>query len=376
MKRFIRYLAQLLCIATLLSLLAIQPAAAYPSISGECACLYLPQKDCFLYEKNADRRHPMASTTKIMTALVALEHTQPTDEVIVSPLAVGIEGSSIYLKAGEKQTMENLLYALLLESANDAAAAIAIHIAGSIEAFADLMNKQAADLHLSDTHFTNPHGLYDPEHYTTAKDLSRITAAAMDNELFCTIVATKNKTILTDNGKTARSLSNHNRLLRSYEDCVGVKTGFTKNSGRCLVSAAKRNGMLLIAVSLDAPDDWRDHTAMLDYGFSQYEGRVLDACQGLSLPIPVVGGKQDTVTISARNAPTAVVKVGSPPLDMTVEVNRFAVAPIRRGDVLGVVRYTQDGETVLCVPLLADEAIEKTPVKLSLWDKIKSIWNR
>lgn len=376
MSRFVRLATLLLGAALLSATFSVPSAAAYPGVSGECACLYLPALERVVYEKNATRRHPMASTTKIMTALVALENTSPTDEVIIAPEAAGIEGSSIYLKAGEHQTMENLLYALLLESANDAAAAIAIHTAGSIAAFADMMNARAAELGLIDTHFTNPHGLSDPEHYTTALDLARITAAAMENETFRAIVSTKHKVITTDGGAGARSLSNHNRLLRSYEDCVGVKTGFTKISGRCLVSAAERDGMLLIAVTLDAPDDWRDHTAMLDYGFSQYEGRILDDCKGLSLTVPVVGGTASEVTVSTRTTPTVVVEHGSPELALSFEVNRFAAAPVRRGDVLGLVRYTQNGKTVATIPLLADQSVKKITVHESLWDKFKNIWNR
>ncbi|MBQ8350988.1 MAG: D-alanyl-D-alanine carboxypeptidase [Clostridia bacterium] len=376
MTRFLRLSFAACLLSFLLSILTIPSAAKYPSISGECGCAYIPALDKMVYDKNATRRHPMASTTKIMTALVALERTRPSDEVVVSPKAVGIEGSSIYLKAGEHQTMENLLYALLLESANDAAAAIAIHTAGSIEAFADMMNTHAAELELADTHFTNPHGLSDEQHYTTALDLARIAAAAMENETFYKIVSTKQKTITSSDGTISRSLSNHNRLLRSYADCVGVKTGFTKKSGRCLVSAAERNGMLLIAVTLDAPDDWHDHVAMLDYGFSQYEGRVLSDCLDLSFTMPVVGGTSSEITVSARSAPAVVVEQGSPALTMSVELNRFAVAPVRRGDVLGLVRYTQNEKTVATVPLLADHSIEKIQTNETLWDKIKNIWNK
>lgn len=375
MPRLIRFLALALGLLVLLPTFPVS-AAEYPSVSGECACVYLPALDCLVYDKNANRRHPMASTTKIMTALVALENSRPEEEVIVAAEAAGIEGSSIYLQAGEVQTMENLLYALLLESANDAAAAIAIHVAGSIDGFAALMNTRAQTLGLRDTHFTNPHGLAAPQHYTTAYDLARITAAAMENEAFFRIVSTKNKMICAADGSKPRSLSNHNKLLRSYDDCVGVKTGFTKISGRCLVSAAERDGMLLIAVTLDAPDDWRDHTAMLDYGFSRYEGRVLNDCQGTVFSLPVIGGTLPAVSISARSTPVVVVEKDGKEIKAQLEMNRFAAAPIRRGDVLGVIRYTKSGETIATLPLLAEHAVAKAPVHETLWDKIKSIWNR
>lgn len=373
-SRFSRYFVFPLFLFLWLITLMLPSAASYPSVSGECACLYIPALDQFVYEKNANYRHPMASTTKIMTALVALEKTELQEKITIAPAAAGIEGSSIYLKAGEVQTAENLLYAILLESANDAAAAMAIHIAGSIDGFAELMNERAAALGLTDTHFTNPHGLAAPTHYTTAADLARIAAAAMENETFRTIVATKKKVISTDDGKTARTLSNHNRLLSSYEDCIGVKTGFTKASGRCLVSAAEKNGMLLIAVTLDAPDDWHDHAAMLNYGFSQYGAYTLKDCQKLSFSVPVVGGTAEEVTLSAGRAPTVILEKNAEPPLLTWEINHFAVAPIRRGDVLGLARYTQNGKTIATVPLLADTSVAPIPRKHTIWDKIKNIW--
>ena len=374
--KLVRFLICLLAIISLMAVLVFPAAASTATVSGECACLYLPQIDAFLYQKNADRRHPMASTTKIMTALVILEECDPYEEVMVSSDAVGVEGSSIYLKCGERHTVENLLYALLLASANDAAAALAVHAAGSIDAFADLMNEKAASLSLADTHFTNPHGLYDEEHYTTAYDLARITAAAMEDPTFCRIVATKSKVITTEDGETTRTLQNHNKLLRAYEDCVGVKTGFTKLSGRCLVSAAERNGMRLVAVTLDAPDDWRDHATLLDYGFSLYEGYVLDAGREITFDVPVINGERESVTLSAKNSVSIVLPKGAQEPTLTVEINRFAVAPVRKGQVLGLARYTNgEGKTVALIPLLANEGVASIPQKENLLDKIKHLLN-
>ena len=173
----------------------ILPISAVRKVSGECACLYLPQNKLFIYEKEASERRGMASTTKIITALVVLENCRLNDLVKIPSEAVGIEGSSVYLKADSVFTVESLLYALLLASANDAAAALAIHTAGSIEKFADLMNERVASLGATDTHLTNPHGLTDPQHYTTAADLAIITAAALKNEAFAEIVSTKSKVI-------------------------------------------------------------------------------------------------------------------------------------------------------------------------------------
>ncbi len=369
---------------TLLSLLFLLSSLLHPSLvaaaasgvpgtSAECACLYLPHNNSVLYDKNGSRRHPMASTTKIMTALVAIENSTPDEVVTVSPAAVGVEGSSIYLTAGSRFTMESLLYAMLLESANDAAAAIAIHVGGSIEGFADMMNEKVAALGLTDTHFTNPHGLAEDEHYTTAVELAKITAAAMENPLFSEIVSTKHKTVTDIDGGITRSLANHNKLLRAYPDCVGVKTGFTKKSGRCLVSAAEREGMRLIAVTLGAPDDWRDHSAMLDYGFSLYEGSV--PCSSYTCRIPVLLGRQDSVTLSLAEPKSFVLRRGEPPITVKPEVNRYAIAPLQEGDVLGRLVYYQDGKKIAESTLYATESVDAVSVALSFFDKIKKFFN-
>lgn len=372
-KFSIRSFVFLLIVALLISVLAL-PLLAAPSVSGECACLYLPQNNSFIFEKNADRRHPMASTTKIMTALVVLENADLQETVTISEKAVGVEGSSAYLRAGDRFTVEDLLYALMLASANDAATALAIHVAGDEETFAGLMNEAASALSLTDTHFTNPHGLYDKEHYTTAADLARISAAAMENETFSHIVSTKSKVITSADGETVRTLQNHNKLLRAYEDCVGIKTGFTKDSGRCLVSAAQRDGLLLVAVTLDAPNDWQDHASLLNLGFSLFKG-YSTADDDLSFEIPVVAGKAESISVSAKSPFTIVLPKDAEAPSLSVEINRFAVAPIRRGQVLGMAYYTLNGETVAKIPLLAEESVAVAKQKENLFDKIKHLFN-
>lgn len=315
----------------------------------------------------------MASTTKIMTALVAIENSTPFEIVSVHPDAARVEGSSIYLTAGARFTMESLLYAMLLESANDAAAAIAIHVGGSIAGFADMMNEKAAALGLTDTHFQNPHGLYDDTHYTTALELAKITAAAMENPFFSQIVRTKHKTVTDIDGSITRSLANHNKLLRAYPDCVGVKTGFTKKSGRCLVSAAEREGMRLIAVTLDAPDDWRDHSAMLDLGFSLYEGQI--PCSAYTCRIPVLLGTRDSATLALVEPKSFVLRRGEAPVTARAEVNRYAIAPIQKGQVLGKLVYYQNGRKIAEAPLYATESVGAVSVRLSFFDKIKNFFN-
>jgi len=228
-----------------------------------------------LQENNAYDKLGMASTTKIMTAIVALEHSKLTDIVTVSANAANVEGTKIYLKPGEKITMENLLYGLLLQSGNDAAIAIAEHISGSTEKFADLMNKEAEKIGVKNTHFTNPSGLSDPRHYTTAYDLAEITRYALQNETFAKIVATQSKVIPNEGETWGRQLTNHNKMLFMYDGADGVKTGFTKATGRTLVTSATRNDLQLIAVTLGDPNDWQDQSDMLDYGFANYKRAYL-----------------------------------------------------------------------------------------------------
>ena len=235
--------------------------------TAAAADIVMEQSGYVLSAGNAHTRMGMASTTKIMTALLAIERLDPETVVTVPKEAVGIEGSSIYLTEGEQITVSDLLYGLMLESGNDAATALAIAAGGTVEDFVRLMNERAAELGLEDTHFSNPHGLSADDHYTTAYDLARLTCAALENETFASIVSCKTKTI--SDGR--RYLSNHNRLLRSYEGCIGVKTGYTLATGRTLVTAAERDGLTLVAVTLNDRSDWADHTRLLDYGFAHYE---------------------------------------------------------------------------------------------------------
>ncbi len=258
MKRFAAFL--------IFSLLLTQNASAV-DLSARAAVLIDGKSGKVLFEKNKDERLPMASTTKIMTGLLACESKKMKKTVTVSPVASGTEGSSLWLEPGEKQTLENLTYGLMLRSGNDAAVAIAEYLGGSIDAFALLMNERAKKIGVKNTGFKNPNGLDAEGHFTSAYDLALISREAMKNKTFRKIVSTKNKTIPWESSEWDRSLTNHNKMLWRYEGCNGIKTGFTKKSGRCLVTSAKRGKTELICVTLNAPDDWNDHTKMLDYGF-------------------------------------------------------------------------------------------------------------
>lgn len=363
------FLAALLLSTFVFPVTADAPASAIPSVSAKSAVLMEATSGRILYAKNANERLPMASTTKIMTALVALESGSPDRIVRIPAEAVGIEGSSIYLFEGEKLTLEQLLYALLLSSANDAAVAIAIEIAGSVEKFADLMNQKAMELGLTDTHFVNPNGLDDPEHYTTAFELAVITREALQNPLFRKIVSTKKTTIPQDGEPDRRLLVNHNKLLSRYAGAIGVKTGYTKRSGRSLVSAAERDGVTLIAVTINAPSDWNDHTALLDYGFSLCSRVSLAESGSQTYPLPVVGGMADTVKASNPDGLSVVLPAGYGKIRAVVELPRFVYAGIQKGEKLGQIVFwcDTDGdgieEQIGSLPLCAADAVEKQPKK-------------
>lgn len=262
-------------IAIFLSALFLLPFPVFAQsiyTGAESAVLWDADSDKILYSHHGQKRLPMASTTKIMTAIVALEESDPDALVTVPKEAVGVEGSSCYLQSGEVLSLRSLLYALLLQSANDAAETIALYIAGGIKEFALLMNLKAATLGLSNTHFENPHGLDSDTHYTTAEDLAKLADYCMQNPTFCEIWSTPSKCIpLTEkeNASICRHLYNHNRLLRSYPHCVGGKTGYTIRCGRCLVTAATQQGKTLIAVTLNDKNDWADHVRMYEYGFEK-----------------------------------------------------------------------------------------------------------
>lgn len=337
-------------------------------LSAEAATLYQPDTECFLYEKNADEPMPMASTTKIMTALVALENSELSELVYVKASAVGIEGSSAYLKEGDTLTMEELLYALLLGSANDAAVAIAEHISADVDSFVSLMNERAESLGLTNTHFVNPHGLDDEEHCTTARELALIAAEALKNDNFKKISSTYKKTFSSE--ERTRTYVNHNKLLKLYDGSIGMKTGFTKRSGRCLVGAAERDGLTLVSVTLNAPSDWSDHAKLFDYGYDTLECITLAEVSEYCYDIAVLDGAQDVVTVENHEAASVILEKGQHEVKKYVKLPRLTVAPIHGGEALGTIIFTVDGEYAAQIPLVASESV-KVKEKQKILDRLK-----
>ncbi len=365
MKKLIKILSALLVSA------AVMPGyvCALTDVSAQSAVLIEMSTGDTIYEKNAHSRLPMASTTKIMTAVTALEHGDITKIVSVNPSACGVEGSSIYLTAGEELTLEELLYAVMLESANDAAAAVAYEISGSIDDFAALMNETAAKIGLTDTHFTNPHGLDDEEHYTTAADLAKLTAYAMGNPMFRKIVSTQKKSIPLNGDEGTRVLVNHNKLLRLSDDVVGVKTGFTKRSGRCLVSAAERDGVGVIAVTLNAPDDWNDHLAMHEMGFSEYSSVTLADVGEIEVKIPCTLADDGYITASNKDPLTVCLRNGTEH-NCVIEAERLIIPPVHEGDVVGQAVYYAGDRRLGEVLLYSCDTAEPIEDTRSLGEKI------
>lgn len=293
-----------------------------------------------LFSYNADERLPMASTTKIMTALVALGEGNLDRTYTVKAEYAQVEGSSMYLQEGETLTLRDTLYGLMLSSGNDAAVAIAGEC-GGYDAFIQKMNDKASELGLTDTHFANPNGLPADDHYTTAHELAIITAAALRDPVFRQIVSTQSYTV------GARTLTNHNRLLSSYEGAIGVKTGYTRAAGRCLVSAAERNGRTLIAVTLNDADDWNDHAALLDEGFAQYEPVMLHEAGDEITTLRVFGGDVDSVPLVAQNTVTAYLLPGEREKIQAVRYgDKICYAPVVQTAHAGQIEYRL-GDAVL-----------------------------
>lgn len=353
------------CCALLLvlSLLVLPARGAEPSLSAASAVLMDRESRRVLYEKNARQRRSIASITKLMTALVALElHPDLSDTVAVRPEWTGAEGSSMYLRAGEELTLEELLYGLLLSSGNDAALAVAGYCAGDVESFVAEMNKTAARLGMNDTHFANPSGLDDPEHYSTAYDMAILARAVLEREELRTIAGTRSAAV------AGRCLTNHNKLLWRYEGCTGLKTGYTDEAGRTLVSSVLREGQELIAVTLDAPNDWADHAALFDYGFATYP-RTLAAATGEGTLVPAAGSLCRFTRVSAASDFYYPLSDGER-VERRLELPEGVEAPVEAGFPAGSLVLTLNGDEIGRLPLLYETGAASDLAPLRWWQRL------
>ncbi|MCL2630725.1 MAG: D-alanyl-D-alanine carboxypeptidase [Firmicutes bacterium] len=323
-----------------------------------------------LQGSNTQAKLPMASTTKAMTALVVLEKCDTNSIVTIPRKAVGIEGSSIYLKEGEKLTVNDLLYGLMLRSGNDTAVALAIFTAGSEENFVKLMNLKAQELGLKNTNFTNPHGLHNQNHYTTAYDLAVISCVAMQNPKFKEIVSAKSFTVQGE-GKETRHLANKNKILFMYQGGTGIKTGFTKVAGRCLIASSERNGMEVVAVALNCPDMWNDCMGLMDYSHANYHMvKAIDKDFNYRI-LPVSGGKSDSVLLYAKNDKYYPLKKdGSEHFETSLSTASSLKAPVKKGAEAGKIQVTLGNRLLFEEKLYSIVSVDKK----GFWDKFKDFF--
>lgn len=336
--------------AALLAAVLFVPGKA-GAVSAQSAAVMDPISGRLLFDKNSSKQSLIASTTKIMTALLICERCNVLDQMRIPKEAVGIEGSSMYLREGEKLTLQELLYGLMLSSGNDAAVALALYCCGSIEEFANQMNDKARSLGMTQTHFANPNGLDAKDHYSTARDLAILAAFAMENPVFAQTVSTK--TITAGN----RFLRNHNKLLWLYPGADGVKTGYTKAAGRILVSSAERNRRRLVAVTINDPNDWHDHATLLDQGFSKYNlQRIVTVgdCVGYR---EIAGGTPSRVAVlAAENYVYSIAEEENPQL--LLPGSGFIYAPVAEGADAGYAYVLISGKAVGKIPVVYGETSE------------------
>lgn len=324
------------------------------AISADKAILTDAATGRVIYAKNAQERSLIASTTKIMTALVVCSQCNVLDRVRIPAEAVGVEGSSMYLRAGEVLTVQELLYGLMLQSGNDAAVALAIYCGGTVEGFAQLMNDKARAIGMENTHFVNPHGLDAPEHYSTAADLAKLAAYAMEDPIFARTVGTKTVRV------GERYLTNHNKLLWQVEGAEGIKTGFTKAAGRILVSSASRQGRRLICVTIHAPDDWADHASLYEKGFQNYtvqtpvkKGQLLgmrSVAGGEAAQVHLLAGEDFSYSLAKEER-----------LELCLPPEEFVYAPVAAGSRAGTAFVMLQGQCVGEVELIYGETVEQIP---------------
>ncbi len=329
-----------------------------PAVGAKAAVVIDAGTGEVLYEKNSRQRLPMASTTKIMTSLIALESGRLDEEFTVDSEAIRVEGSSMGLCYGDRVTMRALVCGMLLPSGNDAANAAAVRIAGSVDGFVKLMNERAEEMGLECTHFVTPSGLddYTDEHYSTALDMARLAAVCMENDDFAAICSQKYIRVRFGDPPYDRTLTNTNKLLGTLEGAVGIKTGFTDKAGRCLVSACERNGVRLICVTLNDRSDWDDHRALYDSCFAKMRSyRLPDS--GREYRVTIAGGSRQKCEAAAPPLVMTLPVQAEKRLTRKVCIPRFIPAPVNSGDKLGEVKYYYDGRLIGKASIFAVESV-------------------
>lgn len=339
------------------------------SVSAKAACLIIPDSGEVLFAKNENEELPIASTTKIMTSLLTLEALEACGDkkIEITDEMVKVEGTSMGLMAGDVVNLEALVKGMLLCSGNDAANAAAISVGGNAENFVKMMNERAEQIGMKKTHFVTPSGLDRGDHHSTAYDMALLGAFAMENEKFSCISSKKSDKVEFINPPKIVSFKNHNKLLRLYDGCIGVKTGFTKAAGRCLVSCAQRNDVKLIAVTLNAPNDWEDHKNMLDYGFKNTVN-VLFNDKDFKTNVKVQNGTLNEVGAYGVSTFSRSFKKGDEAkVKRVVELKDSFEAPLEKGQILGKVSYYLGEKEIGKNEILCDSSVEKLEKRKSLF---------
>lgn len=361
----------ILCIIIILNFF-LPTATMAINVPSESAILIEEKTGRILYNKNSETKMAMASTTKIMTAILAIEYGDLDDVVVVDEEAANVEGSSIYIEKGDKITLEDLVYGLMLRSGNDAAYAIATHISGSLKNFVKLMNEKAHIIGATNTNFTNPHGLYEKEHYTTAKDLALITQYAFKNEDFKKIMSAKKADIKINN--QVHTLYNKNKLLTGYDGGNGVKTGYTIDAGKCLVFSAEREGLQMIGVILRASDIWAESRILLDYGFEQYTTKNVMKKGEYITSIYVENGINDQFKIISDENIDIPMKQGEN-IERVLNINNTMTAPIYNKQRIGSVDFLIDGEIIYSKELYSPQKVYEKDYLKFLKENLQDFFN-
>jgi D-alanyl-D-alanine carboxypeptidase/D-alanyl-D-alanine carboxypeptidase (penicillin-binding protein 5/6) len=345
-------------------------------ISARSAILINADTGAVIFEHNALERRAMASTTKIMSALLTLEAGDLDRQFTADSMAIRIEGSSMGLREGDIVTRRVLTAGMLLPSGNDASQAAAVSVSGSIPEFVKLMNERAAQLGLTDTSFANPSGLDADNHYSTAHDLALLTRFAMQNEEFNRMTAEQALRVEFGNPPFGRWLYNNNKLLHMYDGAIGIKTGFTDNARRCLVSAATRDGVTLIAVTLSAHDDWNDHIKMFDYGFSMVKNQPVDYDLSLFY-VEVAGGEKERAAIKIAELPTLALSDAEMKLvEVKAVIMPFIYAGFEAGEQVGLLEFYYNGMLLKAAPLVTAEACASPAERLTIAAGFVQFWKR
>lgn len=330
-----------------------------PEITAKGAVVLDADTGEVLFSKNENERLPMASTTKIMSALLVIERGELDEQFIVDSEAIKTEGSSMGLQEGDTVTLRELCCGMLLPSGNDAANAAAVRVAGSVEGFVDMMNERAAELGLENTHFVTPSGLddYTDEHYSTAYDMAKLAAEAIKQPVFCEICSSASMPVEFGDPPYKRVLYNTNKLLGSCEGVFGVKTGFTDKAGRCLVSACMRDSKTLICVTLNDRNDWEDHKALYERCYGYYSRQTLPK-SGRYFEVPVAGGTADSVRCTAENVSAVLLRDRAEKCEAKIYIQPFVYAPVKKGDVVGSVVYYYKGTQIASAQIKAENSVK------------------